>query len=70
LNPGALERPQPGHGMASRPIIGVPTQTLEEIPGELPRCCFCQVDEGLPHEVECTMHFVLAAIAKAEGRNA
>lgn len=24
--------------MASRPIIGVPTQTLEEIPGELPRC--------------------------------
>ena len=22
----------------SRPIIGVPTQTLEEIPGELPRC--------------------------------
>jgi putative glutamine amidotransferase len=24
--------------MAERPIIGVPTQTLEEIPGELPRC--------------------------------
>src|SRR4051794_33678845 len=24
--------------MAKRPIIGVPTQTLEEIPGELPRC--------------------------------
>jgi putative glutamine amidotransferase len=24
--------------MASRPIIGVPTQTLEEIPDELPRC--------------------------------
>ena len=24
--------------MAQRPIIGVPTQTLEEIPGELPRC--------------------------------
>jgi putative glutamine amidotransferase len=24
--------------MAMRPIIGVPTQTLEEIPGELPRC--------------------------------
>ena len=24
--------------MARRPIIGVPTQTLEEIPGELPRC--------------------------------
>lgn len=24
--------------MTSRPIIGVPTQTLEEIPGELPRC--------------------------------
>lgn len=24
--------------MANRPIIGVPTQTLEEIPGELPRC--------------------------------
>ncbi len=24
--------------MATRPIIGVPTQTLEEIPGELPRC--------------------------------
>src|SRR5262245_17141956 len=24
--------------MPTRPIIGVPTQTLEEIPGELPRC--------------------------------
>lgn len=24
--------------MTQRPIIGVPTQTLEEIPGELPRC--------------------------------
>jgi putative glutamine amidotransferase len=24
--------------MPERPIIGVPTQTLEEIPGELPRC--------------------------------
>jgi putative glutamine amidotransferase len=24
--------------MTERPIIGVPTQTLEEIPGELPRC--------------------------------
>jgi len=24
--------------MTARPIIGVPTQTLEEIPGELPRC--------------------------------
>jgi putative glutamine amidotransferase len=24
--------------MASRPIIGIPTQTLEEIPDELPRC--------------------------------
>ena len=24
--------------MPARPIIGVPTQTLEEIPGELPRC--------------------------------
>ncbi len=24
--------------MTDRPIIGVPTQTLEEIPGELPRC--------------------------------
>ena len=24
--------------MTTRPIIGVPTQTLEEIPGELPRC--------------------------------
>jgi putative glutamine amidotransferase len=24
--------------MADRPIIGVPTQTLEEVPGELPRC--------------------------------
>ena len=24
--------------MATKPIIGVPTQTLEEIPGELPRC--------------------------------
>ena len=24
--------------MTKRPIIGVPTQTLEEIPGELPRC--------------------------------
>jgi putative glutamine amidotransferase len=24
--------------MASRPVIGIPTQTLEEIPGELPRC--------------------------------
>ena len=24
--------------MATRPIIGIPTQTLEEIPGELPRC--------------------------------
>jgi putative glutamine amidotransferase len=24
--------------MIERPIIGVPTQTLEEIPGELPRC--------------------------------
>jgi putative glutamine amidotransferase len=24
--------------MASRPVIGIPTQTLEETPGELPRC--------------------------------
>ncbi len=24
--------------MSGRPLIGVPTQTLEEIPGELPRC--------------------------------
>lgn len=24
--------------MTERPIIGVPTQTLEEVPGELPRC--------------------------------
>lgn len=24
--------------MAGRPVIGVPTQTLEEVPGELPRC--------------------------------
>lgn len=37
-------------------------------PGDVPRCGFCQQDEGEPHEPECTMNFVLAAIAKAEGR--
>lgn len=37
-------------------------------PGEMARCTFCQQDEDEPHEPECTMHFVLAAIAKAEGR--
>jgi hypothetical protein len=37
-------------------------------PGVRPRCGFCQQDEGEPHEPECTMNFVLAALAKAEGR--
>jgi hypothetical protein len=37
-------------------------------PGDVARCGFCQQDEDELHEPECAMNFVLAAIAKAEGR--
>lgn len=36
-------------------------------PGGTPRCNFCQELEGEPHDPDCTMQFVLAAIVEAEG---
>jgi len=32
-------------------------------------CLICLEPEGQPHDVDCSMHLVLAAIAKAEGRS-
>lgn len=40
---------------------------LENLGDSVPICSFCSVPQGEPHEPECTMHFVLEAIAKAEG---
>lgn len=37
-------------------------------PGGTPRCTFCQELDGEPHDPDCTMQYVLAATAKAEGR--
>jgi hypothetical protein len=51
-------------------------QALEEVlgdcyyldnPGGIPRCNFCQELEGDPHDQDCTMQVVLAALAKATG---
>jgi hypothetical protein len=46
-------------------------QALLEVVGaheEAGNCFYCEADAGTPHEPDCTMHFVNAAIAKAEGR--
>lgn len=40
---------------------------MEHIGDAVSICNFCSSAEGERHEPECTMHFVLAAIAKAEG---
>jgi hypothetical protein len=45
-------------------------QALQEVVGahaEAANCFYCEADTGTPHEPDCTMHFVVAAIAKAEG---
>jgi len=39
-----------------------------ENPGGTPICTHCQELEGDPHDPDCSMQFVIAAIAKAEGR--
>lgn len=40
-----------------------------EHPGDTVACCgVCWEPEGEPHDHDCTMQFVLAAIAKVEGR--
>lgn len=43
------------------------TAYVIEMEGLLPSCIVCSEPEGKPHDPDCTMHFVIAAIAKAEG---
>ena len=46
-------------------------EALREVVGAVcdgPSCLLCDVAEGEPHEPDCTMHFVLDAIAAAEAR--
>lgn len=73
---GLAEAKANAYLMAASPDM---LQGLREVAGDCyaldgvalgPRCVFCLMREGEPHDPDCTMHVVLAAIAKAEGLTA